>query len=291
MNKFKGPLIIIGMHRSGTSMLSRVLEDLGIFMGIKKDENNEALFFVKFNNWILRQVNASWDNPYNYKVAGENFRNLTIDLAERYICSIKRIEYFGIKNFFKYKSLKELDFPWGWKDPRNTFTLDVWSKIFPNAKILHIYRNPIDVAVSLKKRREKCLEKFHWSIKKEIKFVLLRGYLGCDCLSPKFRDLMEGISLWEEYISRVFEIEETYDLDIIHIKYEDLLEIPKKNIVNILGEINLLNTVRESDIDNTVNGLNKGRRYAFLGNDYLGNIYEHIRTKNLMRKLGYDNIR
>ena len=30
------PIIIIGMHRSGTTMLSRQLEALGVFMGKKK---------------------------------------------------------------------------------------------------------------------------------------------------------------------------------------------------------------------------------------------------------------
>ena len=41
------PIIIIGMHRSGTSMLSKILEDSDIFLGNNKDINNEALFFKK----------------------------------------------------------------------------------------------------------------------------------------------------------------------------------------------------------------------------------------------------
>ena len=39
------PIIIIGMHRSGTSMLSKILEYSDIFLGNNKDINNEALFF------------------------------------------------------------------------------------------------------------------------------------------------------------------------------------------------------------------------------------------------------
>ena len=41
------PIIIIGMHRSGTSMLSKILEDSDIFLGNNKDINNEALFSKK----------------------------------------------------------------------------------------------------------------------------------------------------------------------------------------------------------------------------------------------------
>ena len=83
------PTIILGMHRSGTSILTRILEKLGLFVGCRKDENNEALFFLKFNDWILKQANATWDNPYNYKLSGEDFKNLMSNLAKKYIKSIK----------------------------------------------------------------------------------------------------------------------------------------------------------------------------------------------------------
>lgn len=39
------PVIIIGMHRSGTSMLTRVLQRAGLFMGEHREENDESLFF------------------------------------------------------------------------------------------------------------------------------------------------------------------------------------------------------------------------------------------------------
>jgi hypothetical protein len=39
------PVIIIGMSRSGTTMLVEMLEQLGLFVGRKKTRNNEAVFF------------------------------------------------------------------------------------------------------------------------------------------------------------------------------------------------------------------------------------------------------
>jgi hypothetical protein len=39
------PVIIIGMSRSGTTLLVEMLEQLGLFAGNKKTRNNEALFF------------------------------------------------------------------------------------------------------------------------------------------------------------------------------------------------------------------------------------------------------
>ena len=40
------PIIIIGMHRSGTTMLSRQLEALGVFMGNKKDQQPRGLLLL-----------------------------------------------------------------------------------------------------------------------------------------------------------------------------------------------------------------------------------------------------
>src|SRR3954449_9453301 len=63
----RAPVIFIGMHRSGTSMLGRLLEELGMFFGTRKDENNEALFFQEMNNWLLTQCGGRWDNPGPFK--------------------------------------------------------------------------------------------------------------------------------------------------------------------------------------------------------------------------------
>jgi len=82
------------------------------------------------------------------------------ELAERYIKSFKKIEYLGLVKWIKYKSLKELNFLWRWKNSRNTFTIDIWIKVFPNAKLIHMYRNLIDVAESLRKRALKYKEIF-----------------------------------------------------------------------------------------------------------------------------------
>lgn len=281
------PIIILGMHRSGTTMLSKLLEQLGIFMGWRKEENNEALFFLRFNDWILEQANATWDNPYNYRFVDEDFKNLMVNLAEKYIKSIRRIEYLGFKKALKYKSLKELDFAWGWKDPRNTFTVDIWLKIFPEAKLIHIYRNPLDVAESLRKRTFKYRENFRWNFKNKAKFFLLKGSIGYGN-SVRVMNIYEGIQLWNEYISRVFELERYYGLNIIHIKYEDFLDDPLLNIKKLLFMINLDCDVIK--ISKLIENVNPKRKYAFVLNKELVDIYKTIRNDKVLIQLGYNNI-
>jgi hypothetical protein len=283
----QSPVVIIGMHRSGTTMLSKVLENMGIYMGWRKDENNEALFFLKFNDWILKQANATWDNPYNYKIADEDFKKIMIGVAERYINSFRLIEYLGFFKYLKYRTLKNLDFPWGWKDPRNTFTIDVWLKVFPNMKIIHIYRNPIDVAESLRKRNLMYRSKFAWNLKKEIKLLIRRGFIGYGD-SARVINIYEGIKLWEEYVTKAFELGDTYNLNILHIKYEDFLESPFENVRKILDTIDV--DYNEDRIRQVVQDINPKRKYAFLSKKELADIYKTIKNDKLVVKLGYGNL-
>jgi hypothetical protein len=41
---------------------------------------------------------------------------------------------------------------WGWKEPRTTLFAACWLALFPEARILHIVRNPLAVAASMQKR-------------------------------------------------------------------------------------------------------------------------------------------
>ena len=41
----ESPVIVIGMHRSGTSLLSENLAELGVFNGWYQGTNNESFFF------------------------------------------------------------------------------------------------------------------------------------------------------------------------------------------------------------------------------------------------------
>ena len=57
------PIIIIGMSRSGTGMLAKMLEDLGLFIGKSKDRNNEALFFYRSKYVATRTVKRRFRKP------------------------------------------------------------------------------------------------------------------------------------------------------------------------------------------------------------------------------------
>lgn len=194
------PIIIIGMHRSGTTLLSRLLESLGLFLGKKKDENHEAVFFQGTNEWLLRQVGGAWDNPAPVRLENHEIREKTTNYIHRYLLQSPRaVSYLGWINYFRYRQVCALSRPWGWKDPRNTFTLPLWLDIFPTAKIVHLHRAGIDVALSLQRRgrREFQLQRLyrrlrplHWIRAKRGGFV---HSVRCDHLDA-------GLALWREYV-------------------------------------------------------------------------------------------
>jgi len=273
------PVIIIGMHRSGTSLLSRILEKAGIFMGVKKEENNEALFFLKFNDWVLKQANATWDNPYCFNFINDTFISHIKRVYDKRQKSMFAIQYLGFQNYLKYREINNIDFKWGWKDPRNTFTLDIWKEIYPGAKILHIYRNPVDVAQSLKVRAEKIEKQFSYNLKKKLKEYLLKGKVGYNH-SYRVLSLEGGFELWKEYVEKAFQEKSAF-----HVKYEDLLQNPKENMGLIFDFLKL--GIQESSLEEYIKEFNSDRRYAFRKNPELVCFYKKLKNDELVQKLGY----
>lgn len=277
------PIIVIGMHRSGTSLLTRIIEDAGFFLGQKKDENDEAVFFQRLNIWMLSQLHASWDTPYTARFLTPAYQENMIRVIEAHLRSNDRIQFLGLRMFLKYRNIKDIDFPWGWKDPRNTFTLPVWHTLFPDAKIIHIYRNPIDVAESLRKR-EMATNFVSRTWGDWLKESMLKGNVGY-ISSLRVQDIKEGIKLWMEYTDAALRIEETYPDGCIRIKYEDFLSQPTRELERLSKFLNIQGLGGlQVQIDST-------RKYAFLGNDELRQEYERMRNTPLMMKLGYDAIK
>lgn len=143
-------VIILGMHRSGTSMLSSIVHTLGINMGPENDlkRNNpdsqphgywEDQSFVAINRDVIHAAGGHW-----YKPPGR-LRLLSASVEYR-----DRIE----------KLIKKRDQSdnWGWKDPRNSLTIECYQFALQpkeDVRYLHIFRNGHDVARSLIRRGEK----------------------------------------------------------------------------------------------------------------------------------------
>ena len=147
--------IILGMHRSGTSALGGVLNEMGLNFGsylMEKNEYNPKGYFENnyvylLNKKILEDHGMSWDN-YTF-----NYSNILQDKKKSYIDEAKEI----INKEFKYAEQFVI------KDPRMCLVLPLWEQAFLELgieiNIIISYRNPMEVAGSLKKRNGFSYEK------------------------------------------------------------------------------------------------------------------------------------
>src|SRR5690606_5568565 len=115
------PVILIGMHRSGTTLLAEALSRLGVFMGPESSSHSEALFFHELNVRMMHTSGGSWEypEPIDRFLGVDTLRRLQAEYLEGLFSSPQSVFYLGVKRYFQYRSLYKLDFAWGWKDPRN----------------------------------------------------------------------------------------------------------------------------------------------------------------------------
>ena len=57
-------IVVLGMHRSGTSLVTRLLVEMGVYMGPRLDVRNwEDADFQKTNQTILDMAGGNWGKP------------------------------------------------------------------------------------------------------------------------------------------------------------------------------------------------------------------------------------
>ena len=288
------PIIIMGMARSGTTLISDLLHRLGLFIGHRRIEvDQEATYFYSVNRMLLKRVHGYWDNPapMRYFLKNSTAVDLTVRCMETDIVSHRVISYLGLRHYLKYRSLQRFDKPWGWKDPRNVFTLPLWLKLFPEAKIVYIVRNGVDVANSLVVMEQRVTARREARAQKRFGKMTLRGNLervgfkgAVRCLS-----LEGGFSLWEEYVSQAEVILGTIKNDRRVIKFEDLLDNPKVHLLE-LHRFCGLEVESDKTIDEVASRVNGERANAFVQDSPLAKFYSGVKLNPWMIHHGYSNL-
>jgi hypothetical protein len=138
---------VLGMHRSGTSLVAGLMRHLGIDLGpddalLPPDSNNPSGYFeltelVHLNNEILAHYGGSWDELPELPRGWEDSDELA-QIRDRARRLLSR----------RFAASPQ----WGWKDPRTCVTLPFWQGLVPGLRYVICVRNPVDVAHSLRAR-------------------------------------------------------------------------------------------------------------------------------------------
>lgn len=225
------PVIVIGAHRSGTTMVVRMLEALGLFTGKKQDVNHEALFFVRFNEWLMHRCGATWDHPEPVRELftsehAVDARVLAQACADAMIRSPYTVAYLGWRHFLRQKRLDRLRFPWGWKDPRSTFTLPLWQECFPEAKVIHVMRHGVDAAESLTRRHLAAVAAERRRSPARHLHYLITPYRHRFFDTVTCGSLEGSFEVWERYVSEARRQVERTGNRAIELRFEDLVAQP-----------------------------------------------------------------
>jgi len=140
------PVCIAGMHRSGTSMVARLLNRCGVSLGPDGEllpaapDNPEGFWenrrFLAVNEVILNKLGGTWARPPRFVPGWETTARVATLLTHARALGAT-FERAGV---------------WGWKDPVNSLTIPFWRRAIPDIAVVVCVRHPRDVAASLQAR-------------------------------------------------------------------------------------------------------------------------------------------
>ena len=141
-------LIVLGMHRSGTSVLARLLNLMGAYFGPEGSSTG-----------------ANEENPKGFWER-RDVRNLNDMVLHAMGCDWNRISTFDpdaipgpvAAEFNRAASRLVLDLdahrPWMLKEPRLCLLFPLWRPLLEAPVCIHVYRHPVEVAASLLRRND-----------------------------------------------------------------------------------------------------------------------------------------
>lgn len=143
---------ILGMHRCGTSLASRIVNLLGVDLGpseqlMRPQPDNPRGFWenrplVRFNNRLLEHLGGTWDRPPVLPDGWEHDPHL--DELGREARTLFEAAFGGTQAR-----------TWGlvgWKDPRMSLLLPFWRRIIQMDRVIICIRHPAEVSASLHAR-------------------------------------------------------------------------------------------------------------------------------------------
>ena len=145
-------LFVLGMHRSGTSALSRILNLMGAYfggenVGTGRNAENPKGFWERrdvrdLNDAVLFDADCDWDCVSRLELSA--------------MPEVRRTKYASLA--MDVVMAMDAHRPWFLKEPRLCVLFPIWREAVDLPVCIHIYRNPLEVAHSLQTRNDMPVE-------------------------------------------------------------------------------------------------------------------------------------
>jgi hypothetical protein len=218
-------LMVVGMHRSGTSLITNWLHRCGLQVGenlVEAGKGNveghfEDVEFLKMHEEIL----TSNDFPSTGYVYHQE-----IDISAYHLEKLKSI--LKVKNQ-RYRQ-------WGWKEPRTCLFLNLYRELLPQSKYLVIVRDYPSVVNSMLKRDFGLFEG-RYLIRRKFQRMVWTYLRRKRRLQKFYRDNAESyLKVWIEYNEHILGIlQELPAEDYVVVNYS-LLEKCDKQVFSFLTD-------------------------------------------------------
>jgi hypothetical protein len=271
------PIFILGQHRSGTSILYKMLSETGQFniltayhvyyydellhihennLDEKKKEELDKLFISK--GIITRKtdnvkVNADYAYEYMYIFLKNNYPFWVTNKNKWLLDELcKKLKYIS-KN--KHPILL--------KNPHDFTNFIYLKKIYPNAKFIFIHRHPVQIINSTMRLWHTNLEnkneylaifskKYDQIFKNPLYLSAMRFYYTSNFPIGSLETIYRSTKATKIYLKNINQLS---NKDYISIKYEDLCKKPNKTISEIMKLLHLevnkdfSNQIRQRNLD------------------------------------------
>lgn len=141
-------LIVVGMHRSGTSVLARLLNLMGAYfapegLGTGANQENPKGFWERrdvrsLNDFVLHGAGCDWNRVSGFDLGS---------LPESLVAEFEKRAADIVLSMDAYR-------PWLLKEPRLCLLLPLWRRVLEAPVCIHILRHPVEVASSLRTRNQ-----------------------------------------------------------------------------------------------------------------------------------------
>jgi O-antigen biosynthesis protein len=139
-------IIVLGMHRAGTSAITRLINLMGAYLGpeaqlLPATSDNpkgywERIDVLQLHEWVLEQIDADW-----HLISSVDPEHIDSGILETFARRARNI----LRDLEEHR-------PWVMKDPRLCLLLPLWRPLLETPVCVHVARHPLATARSLEKR-------------------------------------------------------------------------------------------------------------------------------------------